>query len=170
MRVKLSVKGGGEIIIFIFVGEKSVMKINMKNHQKNGFIVVEILIAGLILTASIAATMYLFRMGFDYLDRANQSNVLSSKLTQATGLIRTLELQKNSGVEDMGDGVTLKWVARLLESSRPIKQVADFSLQSIHELLLYRVDFNLNYKGIVREYQVNVFRYKPLYSPEQILF
>ena len=142
----------------------------MKNNQRKGFIVLEVLISGLILTASIAATMYLFRMGFDYLDRANQSNVLSSKLTQATGLLRTLDMQKNDGEEDLGENVTLKWKSQLLESSRPIKQAEDFSLQSIHELFLYRVDFSLNYKGIVREYQVNVFRYKSLYSPEQILF
>jgi len=142
----------------------------MKNQSKRGFIVLEVLISGLILTASIAATMYLFRMGFDYLDRAKESNILSSKLTQATGIIRTLEMQKNSGLEDLGDGVTLKWVARLLEVSRPIKGSGEFSIPSIHELFLYRVDFSLNYKGIVREYQANVFRYKPLSSPAEISF
>jgi len=142
----------------------------MKPHQKNGFIVVEILIAGLILTASIAATMYLFRMGFDYLERANQSNVLSSKLTQAAGLIRTLELQKKSGEEDLGEGVTLKWEAQLLGSSRPVKGQAEFSVPSIHELLLYRVLFSLTYKGINKEYRVNVFRYRPLYGREEIFF
>jgi hypothetical protein len=112
--------------------------------------------------------MYLFRMGFDYLERANQSNLLSSKITQATGLIRTLDMQKSSGEEDLGEDVTLKWEAQLLGASRPTKGDAEFSIQSIHELLLYRVFFTLNYKGIVREYQINVFRYKPLYAPEQI--
>jgi len=139
----------------------------MKNRQQ-GFIVLDILIAGLILTSSIAATMYLFRMGFDYLERANQSNLLSSKLTQATGLIRTLGLEKSSGEEDIGEGVTLKWKAKLLGSSKPTKGEGEMTIQSIHELLLYRVNFKLNYKGIVREYQINVFRYKPLYSPEEV--
>ncbi len=142
----------------------------MRNHQKEGFIVVEIMIAGLILTASIAATMYLFRMGFDYLERANQSNVLSSKLTQATGLIRTLDMEKKSGEEDLGEGVTLKWDARLLDASRPVRGQAEFAIISIHELFLYRVLFSLNYKGIVQEYKVNVFRYKPLSAREQISF
>jgi len=139
----------------------------MKNRQQ-GFIVLDILIAGLILTSSIAATMYLFRMGFDYLERANQSNVLSSKLTQAAGLIRTLDLQKNLGEEDLGDDVTLKWKSQLLGSSKPIKGEGEMTIQSIHELLLYRVDFSLQYKGNIREYQINVFRYKPLYSPEEV--
>jgi hypothetical protein len=114
--------------------------------------------------------MYLFRMGFDYLERANQSNLLSSKITQATGLIRTLDMQKSSGEEDIGEGVTLKWEARLLGSSRPIKGWGEFSVQSIHDLLLYRVLFSLNYKGLIREYQINVFRYKPLYAPGEIPF
>jgi len=145
-------------------------QIPLRKHQQKGFIVVEILIAGLILTTSIAATMYLFRMGFDYLERTHQSNVLSSKLTQAAGLIRTLDLQKNSGEEDIGEGITLKWKAQLLGSSRPIKGEGEFTTRSLHELLLYRVFFSLNYKGGVREYQVNVFKYKPLYSLEDLSF
>lgn len=141
----------------------------MTRTRCDGFIVLEILIAGLILTASIAATMYLFRMGFDYLERAKQSNLLSLKLTQATGLVRTLDLQKNSGDEDVGDGVILKWEARLLSASRP-KGWGEFSTPPLHELLLYQVNFSLNYKGNVREYKINVFRYKPLFSPEEMLF
>jgi hypothetical protein len=109
-------------------------------------------------------------MGFDYLERANQSNVLSSKLTQATGLIRTLDMQKKSGEEDLGEGVTLKWDAQLLDSSRPIKGKAEYAVPSIHELFLYRVLFSLNYRGKVEQYKVNVFRYKPLYAREDIFF
>jgi hypothetical protein len=142
----------------------------MRNPREKGFIVVEIMIAGLILTASIAATMYLFRMGFDYLERANQSNMLSSKLTQATGLIRTLDMQNKSGEEDLGEGVTLKWEAQLLGTSRPVKGKAEFAVASAHELRLYRVLFSLNYKGTAQEYKVNVFRYKPLYAREQLFF
>ena len=142
----------------------------MKNNQQKGFIVLEVLISGLILTASIAATMYLFRMGFDYLERANQSNLLSTKLTQATGLIRTLDMQKSSGEEDIGEGVTLKWEARLLSASRPTKGEAEFSVASMHELLLYQVLFSINYKGIPKEYKINVFRYKPLSAPGEIFF
>jgi len=137
-------------------------------RRNAGFLVLEILIAGLILTASIAATMYLFRMGYEYLEKANVSNVLSEKLIQAAGLVRTQELEKKSGTEDMGNGVTLNWEAKLLGSTRPIKGEAEFSIPSLHELLLYQVDFSLNYKGITRGYQINVFRYRPLYSPEEI--
>jgi hypothetical protein len=133
--------------------------------RKKGFIVIEILIAGLILTSSIAATMYLFRMGFEYLERANQSNILASKLTQATGLLDTLDLQKKSGEEDIGEGIKLKWDARLLRSSRPIREGGELPTPSLYEFQLYRVDFSLRGKEILREYQIHVFRYKPLFSP-----
>jgi hypothetical protein len=133
-----------------------------------GFIVLEILIAGLILTGSIAATMYLFRMGFEYLEKANQSNLLSAKLTQATGLIRTLDLKKETGEEDVGEGVTLKWQARLLSSGRPIRGTDEFAAPMNHELRLYQVDFSLNCRGMVRAYQIKVFKSKPVFSLEEL--
>ncbi|MGA3209236.1 MAG: hypothetical protein ABSE05_15625 [Syntrophales bacterium] len=140
----------------------------MKISRQRGFLVLEILIAGLILTASIAATMYLFRMGYEYLERANQSNVLSSKLIETVGLLKTLELEKQSGVEDMGDGVNLKWGAQLLGLSRPMIGDPEFRQPSLHELRLYRVDFVLDYQGVTRSYQVSVFRYKPLSAADEI--
>ena len=143
---------------------------HMTRTRYKGFIVLDVLISGLVLTASIAATMYLFRMGFDYLERANQSNLLSTKLTQATGLIRTLDMEKTSGEEDIGEGVTLKWKAQLLGASRPTKGEREFSVPSAHELLLYQVLFSINYKGIAKEYKINVFRYKPLSAPGEISF
>jgi len=142
----------------------------MKNNQKKGFIVVEILIAGLILTTSIAATMYLFRTGFEHLERANQSNLLSSKLAQASGLIKTLDLARASGEEDLGDGVMLTWKAKLQCSSRPVKGEGEFAVPSLHELHLYRVHLTLTYQRIVREYEINAFRYRSLYAPEEISF
>jgi hypothetical protein len=136
----------------------------MKRKRQQGFLVLEILIAGVILTASIAATMYLFRMGYNYLERTERTNVLSAKLIQASGLFKTLELDKQSGVEDMGDQVTLKWEARLLGKSRPVRGEGEFKVASLHELLLYRVKFSLAYQDTSRDYEVNVFKYKPLSS------
>jgi hypothetical protein len=136
--------------------------------REKGFLVLEILIAGLILTASIAATMYLFRMGYIYIEKARQSNILSSKLIQTTGLFKTLELNQKSGTENLGDGVVLQWEAKLLETSRPARTDTEFPIPSQHELYLYRVDFSLNYQDVKRDYHVNVFRYKSLFSPENL--
>jgi hypothetical protein len=117
------------------------------------------LIAGLILSASIAATMYLLRLGSDYLERVEVSNALSSKLPQAMNLIQTLDVEKGEGTEDMGDNVTLKWGAKLLDKSRPTRIEAEFTLLSTYEFLIYRVDFQLRYRSEVRDYKINVLKW-----------
>jgi hypothetical protein len=59
----------------------------------------------------------------------------------------------------------MKWTARLLGSSTPTKGGGEFAVTSIHQLFLYRVDFSLVYQDVIRDYHINVFRYKPLYLP-----
>ena len=136
----------------------------MKKQQEKGFLVLEILIAGLILTASIAATMYLFQLGYGYLEKTRHSNVLSSKLIQAGGLFKTLELDRESGTEDIGDGVKLKWKSQLLGTSIPKFGGGESTTQFAYELFIYRVDFTMLYQGMDRDYQINVFRYKLSFS------
>ena len=138
----------------------------MNRRRERGFLVLEILIAGLILTASIAATMYLFRLGYGYLEKTRQSNILSSKLIQAHGLIKTLSLDRKSGTEEMGGGVTLKWEAKLLNSSIPTFGEGEFTVRSQHELFIYQVDFTAQFQDLARDYRINVFRYKPLQSSQ----
>lgn len=132
------------------------------SQRERGFLVLEILIAGLILTASIAAAMYLFQLGYGYLEKTKKSNMLSAKLIQAQSLLKTLSLDRKSGTEDMGEGVTLKWQAKLLNSSRPKIGEGESAVQSMHDLFIYQVDFTTQYKDLVRDYRINVFRYIPL--------
>jgi hypothetical protein len=56
-------------------------------------------------------------MGFSHMERVNQVNLLSAKLLQAGSFLKIVELEKMSGSEDLGDGVTMKWAFQLL--SRP---------------------------------------------------
>jgi hypothetical protein len=140
----------------------------VKKQREKGFLVLEILIAGLILTASIAATMYLFQLGYGYLEKTRTSNVMSSKLIQATGLFKTLELDRQSGMEDIGDGVKLKWKSRILSTSIPKVGGSEIAAQNVYELFIYRIDFTMLYRGMDRDYQINVFRYKSLSSSNKI--
>jgi hypothetical protein len=129
------------------------------------------LVAGVILTASIAAAMYLFRIGAQNLERVNNSNLLSAKLPQALSLIRGLELDKPAGTEELGDGVLLSWQSKLMEKLIPSQTegtAASKVVQGTHELDLFRVDFSLQYETrLNREYSIYVFRYKPLRSPSE---
>jgi hypothetical protein len=141
----------------------------MREEKSRGFLVLEVLIAGLILTASIASAMYLFRMGFDHMERVNDVNLLSAKLLQAGSLLKIMELEKQSGTEELGDGVIMKWKSRLVARNNQIGLGTNsFSgvavkRNSSHDLFLYRVDFILQFKGSMREYHINVFRSRPLY-------
>lgn len=140
----------------------------MRRCDQRGFLILEILIAGLILTSSIAAAMYLFKMGFEYLQKANDSNVISSKLPDAVNLIKIINLEQKSGTESLSDDVTLRWESGLIEKITPVHQTAEGTIQSLHELYLYKVNFRLEYKTIQREYEINVFRYKTLVSTSRV--
>ncbi len=139
--------------------------------NQRGFLVLEILIAGIILTTSIAASMYLFKMGFEHLQRANDSNVLSSRLPDVMALLKVIDIDQKSGSESLGNGVVLHWESRLVDKTRPVRQTVEGdTVTSIHELYLYRVDFRLRYKDIERSYNTNVFRYKRLLLEKDVFF
>ncbi len=138
--------------------------------RNDGFLLIEILIAGLIITASIAATMHLFQVGFRHLDKVNVSNQLSSKLSQSINLLKTIDLEKKEGVEEIGDGVTLVWESKLLERTSLSINTGEENIPPIHELSLYKINFQLEYNDAERDYELNIFRHKPLLSPSEMLF
>ena len=142
----------------------------MKNER--GFLVLEVLVAGLILTASIAATMYLFRIGAASLERVNDSNLLSSKLPQAVSLIRGLDVDAEQGSTDLGDGVRLEWRSKLVErikSSQVNPELAGLRGIGIFDLDLFEVDFSLVREDrLTREYTIHVFRYEGLQAPSDL--
>lgn len=119
----------------------------MRRENSRGFLVLEVLIAGLILTASIASAMYLFRMGFDHMERVNRVNLLSAKLLQAGSLLKIMELERQSGTEDLGDGVIMKWEAHLIARNNQAGSGTNsfggvaVKRKFLHDLFLYRVDF-----------------------------
>ena len=136
----------------------------MRTTSQSGFLLLEVLIAGLILTTGIASAMYLFRTGFENLERADRANLLSTKLLQAGSLLKIVELEKKSGLENMGDGVAMKWTSELLAQPKGMKYRLNptsegmIAVSYMHDLYLYRVRFTLEYRGIAQDYKINVFR------------
>jgi hypothetical protein len=143
----------------------------LKNEK--GFLVLEMLVAGLILTASIAAAMYLFRIGAQNLERVNNSNLLSAKLPQALSLIRALDVEKPEGTEELGDGVSLRWQSKLMAKLSPTQAYGKTTTQiaqAAHELYLFQIDFSLEYEDrLRRDYSIHVFRNKSILSPAELL-
>lgn len=138
--------------------------------RNEGFLLVEILIAGLIISISIAATMHLFQVGFNHLGRVNISNQFASKLSQSINLLKTIDPEEEEGIEDVGGGVTLVWKSKLLERTRPLIDTGIGNISSNHELSLYKMNFKLEYNDAERDYELNVFRSKTLVSPSDMLF
>ena len=130
----------------------------MTRINENGFLILEVLIASLIITASVAATMYLFRTGFANLERVNDSNVVSAKLPEAVNLLKTFDMDQKNGTEDMGDDVTLQWESKLIEKTRPVFDSPEGPVQSPFELYIYKVKLAIYYKSLKREYSINVLR------------
>lgn len=138
----------------------------MWKKSNSGFITIDILIAGVILTAGIAASAYLFRIGFDYLDRANKANTLALKISQTPALLRTLDFEKESGTEELGDEVRLIWTAKLISKSRPSTITGEMKVPSRYELYLYEVTLTFEYKDLVKKYTINVLRSKTTVAEE----
>ncbi|MBF0486611.1 MAG: hypothetical protein HQK98_00485 [Nitrospirae bacterium] len=132
-------------------------KTRNKRHQ-DGFLVIEILIAGLILTASIASTMYLFRIGFQSLARVRDSNIISSKVPEAINYLRAFAIKAAQGTESLGDGVDISWKTELERKGTPSILI---NTTTQYDIYLYRVDFTLTYDTLTRDYRVVLFKYKP---------
>ncbi len=141
----------------------------LRIFNSKGFLLIDILIAGLIISGSIAAAMYLFRTGFENLEIVNTSNVLSVKLTDAVNYLRSIDLKKHpEGTENFGDNVVLQWNSKLIEKTRPLIVTAEGTSPAPYEIYLYEVNFKLSYKNTERSYVLNVFKYETLVKPEEI--
>lgn len=134
--------------------------------REGGFLLIEILISALIIAGSISASFFLFRMGFDYWQRAEESNLLARKVPQVISYLSNVaELEKGEGELDLGEEIRLKWRAELVETSRPQVPLPEAGFISPYELYLYNVSFILEGRRTFREHQIKIFRYRMLFSP-----
>jgi len=137
------------------------LHLNKKVWRNSGFLLLEMLISALILAGAVATSMYLFRMGFQYLEKVNLNNKLSAKIPQAISyLIKEAPLERKEGTLSLGDEVILTWKAERLEKVQPQIPAEEGIVSSPLELYLYRVNFTLSLSNYSRDYKLYVFRYK----------
>lgn len=142
-----------------------------RRNKGKGFLLLDILIAAFILSGAIASAMYLFRVGFQYLEKVEEQNVLSTKVPQALSYLnRAANLEDGEGKILLGEGVELSWKAVLVERLKVTKKLAeDEASFSPYELYLYRVSFALERKGTVREFETYILRHRMLIRMEDLL-
>lgn len=128
----------------------------MKNHK--GFILIEILISGIILASITAASMYLFKIGYLNLAKADNVYILNSKIPLAINLIKNSE--KRESIEDLGDGVFLRWKSKLL--SKSFVTTKNDSREIKFFVYLYLVYFNLSMQDEKKDYEIYVLKYEKI--------
>jgi hypothetical protein len=146
-----------------------------------GFLLIEVLISSMILTSGIAATMYLFRVGYQSLERARQSNLVSSKIPYAVNFLQTDGYADQSGSEQLGDGVVLTWTSRIADRKEPVavqkkkpghvnsndifaalgddSEGLKTSLPKYYTMLLYKVNFTVSYMDLRRDYELETMHF-----------
>ncbi|KJR40402.1 hypothetical protein MCHI_003694 [Candidatus Magnetoovum chiemensis] len=139
------------------------MYINGSSKNDRGFLVIEILICGLILTSSIAATMYLFRVGYEALDKAEASNVIASKVPQAINILRSSDFKTAKSKIDLGDNTEMLWKAKNIGSDNFRKYTLTQGTNKF-DIYLYEIAFSISYKTIKKEYTLNVFKFDRKYN------
>lgn len=134
--------------------------------NSKGFLLVELLIAGVIITSAIAASYYMVRNGLAYIDKIEKSNTIESKLPFIFNFLKSTD--QTEGVYTFSDGSTLKWRSILVEKSRPQISVEDITVASNFEIYLYKVEFTLQYRDLDRTYVVFITKYRRFGSVEGI--
>lgn len=133
----------------------------MRNASR-AFITIDVLIAGMVLVAGIAACMYLFRVGLMNLERANRANLFASKLLQIPATLKATDLERGEGEIDMGDGFLLRYRSRILSSVKPKIETGEGTVPSRFEIVLFEVAFKLIQGDYQKEGLLNVLKTKAL--------
>lgn len=131
------------------------------------------IIAALILTSAIAATMYLFRIGFKELMKTRTVNEVISRIPQAYSYLKTVKFRKHpKGSEKLGQDITLKWNATLIDKGKIVTKSLLFGASSTlpYEFYLYKVDFSITYRHYTKYFSTDVMQYKFIGQPFNPMF
>jgi hypothetical protein len=118
--------------------------------KAKGLILIEILLSGVILALSVASAMYLFKIGYENIGRADEIYILHSKIPLAYNIIKASLPDRKYGKEFLGDEVELDWRADL------ISRVTLKSLDQSFNVYLFKVKFRLLYKEQEKAYEVYI--------------
>lgn len=136
-------------------------------RRVGGFLLLEVLVSALIIAGAVASAMYLFRLGFQYMEKIRVQNELLSKVPQVVSyLSHSANLEKGTGNLKLSDEIEVRWQAVEIDRLRPKFDFEGQLLDSNFEIYLYSVNFTVIMKnsGNSRNFQLYVTRYKTLYQ------
>ncbi|MGB9766696.1 MAG: type II secretion system protein [Sulfurihydrogenibium sp.] len=135
--------------------------------NKKGFLLVEVLIAGVILSSAIAAGFFLVRNGLNYVDRVEKANYVSSLIPVVKNRLEIL--QPSQGTFKLDEQTVVTYRFTLEKKGRPQFFYEGTKLESPFELYIYRVEFDISYKGYSRSYEFYTLRYTGNVNPQELL-
>jgi len=117
-------------------------------RKSKGFILIEILISGVILALSVASAMYLFKIGYENIGRADDIYIIHSKIPMALNTIKSNLPDKKYGREFLGDGTELNWKSDIVSRATLKTNSGNFYVY------LFKVNFSLLFKEQKKEYEI----------------
>lgn len=142
------------------------MKKNRVKLKYQGFLLVEVLISAFILASAVALSMYLFRMGFVYLEKTREINLISSKVPQVIAYLnKVADFSKGKEEIRLGEDILLVWEAKRIEKIKPGVSLSEGGVVYPYELELYEVKYTIKTEKREKNYKTYVVRYKMLFNP-----
>jgi len=136
---------------------------SLKNNKVTGFTLIEVLVASVILFASIATVSMIYRGAFISSEKANNHMVISGVLPATLANMRAdIREQGNSNKTQLSDSgntwsVDYKWTAKLISHKSAPKRFDTSTGEFVtpkKKYKLWQVELVFEYKGLMKNYQL----------------
>lgn len=137
------------------------MRSVLKKHK--GFVLVEILISGVIIVSSIAASLYLMRLGLNHIDKIETNNKISSVIPIILNQFEIMtvdDLRSGKGSFNLDDDFRVTWESKVEFSKRPERDGFEGKFLSMYEYYLFNVNFELHYKDVIENKNIKILKYE----------
>lgn len=137
-----------------------------------GFILLEILVAGVIIVSAMSAVIYLTKLGIEQYEKVENNKKIFSTLPIVIGYLESLSIQdllNGKGGYDTGYGKLL-WESKLLDSDSPVVDI-DMTGKEIHSKFkhyLFKVKISLRFHNYSYENEIYLTKYEETQKDDEI--
>ena len=128
----------------------------LSNRTAKGFTLIEVLVAGVILVATIATASLIYRSAMMSSEKASHVTAMNMALPHLLTEVKDNILQGSQSDSGQLLGVSYTWQAELIEQAAPpdtFDPEGGFVITHEPRFKLWLITMNLNVRGFSREYQ-----------------
>lgn len=122
--------------------------------KSKGVIFIELLISGMILALSIAAAMYLMRLGYQFFAKYEDKYLIYMNIPLAYNLIKVSK--DKEGKQTLNGGVMMEWKSKSL--GKTILQLKDDRQDIRHAVELFRINLILKRNSESKEIELYILK------------